>query len=112
MNKIERRLRRKRGIRKKIFGTAVKPRISVFRSNKHIYVQAVDDEAGRTLAHSSDAAVGKKKSLDGATAVGELLAQELVKKEIKQGVFDRNGYLYHGLVKAVAEGVRKGGVKV
>jgi large subunit ribosomal protein L18 len=112
MNKIERRMRRKRGIRKKIFGTNAKPRITVFKSNRHIYVQAIDDQLGRTLAHSSDAFAGSKRSKEGAVAVGEKLAEMLLGKEIKQGVFDRNGYLYHGLVKSVADGVRKGGVKV
>lgn len=112
MNKIERRLRRKRGIRKNIFGTNEKPRITVFKSNKHVYVQAIDDQIGRTLAHSSDALAGSKRSKDGAVAVGEKLAAMLLGKEIKQAVFDRNGYLYHGLVKSVAEGIRKGGVKV
>ena len=112
MNKIERRMRRKRGIRKNIFGTNAKPRITVFKSNRHIYVQAIDDQLGRTLAHSSDVFAGSKKSKEGAVAVGEKLAEMLLGKEINQAVFDRNGYLYHGLVKSVADGVRKGGVKV
>ena len=112
MNKIERRMRRKRGIRKKIFGTNTKPRITVFKSNRHIYVQAVDDQLGRTLAHSSDVLAGSKRSKEGAVEVGGKLAVMLLGKEIKQAVFDRNGYLYHGLVKSVADGIRKGGVKV
>jgi large subunit ribosomal protein L18 len=112
MNKIERRVRRKKGIRKKIFGTPAKPRITIFKSNKHIYVQAVDDQLGRTIAYSSDVFTGVKKSKEGAVVVGEKLAEKLIGKEIKQAVFDRNGYLYHGLVKSVADGIRKGGVKV
>jgi large subunit ribosomal protein L18 len=112
MNKIERRIRRKRGIRKKIFGTPETPRITVFKSNKHIYAQAIDDQLGRTLAYSSDVSAGSKKSKEGAVAVGEKLAEKLLGKEIKQAVFDRNGYLYHGLVKSVADGIRKGGVRV
>lgn len=112
MNKIERRLRRKRGIRKKISGSASKPRITVFKSNKHLYVQAVDDEAGHTLACSSDRAAGAKKNLEGAGTVGQKLAEALVQKGVKQGVFDRNGYIFHGLVKAVVEGIRKGGIRV
>jgi large subunit ribosomal protein L18 len=111
MNKIEKRLRRKRGIRKKIFGTPQTPRITVFKSNKHIYVQAVDDQRGHTLAHSSDAFAGAKKTKEGAALVGEKLAEALKAKEIETAVFDRNGYLYHGLVKALAEGIRKGGIK-
>jgi large subunit ribosomal protein L18 len=112
MNKIERRARRKRGIRKKIFGTSAKPRITVFKSNRHIYAQAVDDQLGHTIAYSSDVFAGSKKSKEGSVAVGEKLAEKLLAKEIKQAVFDRNGYLYHGLVKSVADGVRKGGIKV
>jgi large subunit ribosomal protein L18 len=112
MNKIEKRLRRKRGIRKKIFGTPQVPRITVFKSNRHIYVQAIDDKLGHTLAHASDVFAGAKKTKEGAALVGEKLAESLKAKEIDKAVFDRNGYLYHGLVKAVAEGIRKGGVKV
>jgi large subunit ribosomal protein L18 len=112
MNKIEKRLRRKKGIRKNIYGTAEKPRITVFRSNKHIYVQAIDDRNGATIEYSSDFEAKVKKNIDGAAAVGEKLAGKLVKKKIKEAVYDRNGYIYHGVVKALADGVRKGGIKL
>jgi large subunit ribosomal protein L18 len=112
MDKLERRLRRKKGIRKLISGTADKPRISVFKSNRHIYVQAIDDDKGMTIVSASDFEKGVKKNLHGATTIGELLAKRLKEKKIKEGVFDRNGYPYHGLVKAVCEGARKGGLKI
>ncbi len=112
MNKIERRLRRKKGIRKNIYGIPSKPRITVYRSNKHLYVQAIDDLHGNTLCSSSDFDAGIRKNLKGASAVGLKLAEKLLKKNVKDAIFDRNGYIYHGLVKAVADGVRKGGIKV
>ena len=112
MNKIEKRFRRKKGIRKKIYGTVEKPRITVFRSNKHIYVQAIDDHNGTTIEYSSDFEAKVKKNIDGAAAVGENLAEKLIKKKIKEAVYDRNGYIYHGVVKALADGVRKGGIKL
>ena len=112
MNKIEKRYRRKKGIRKTINGTAEKPRITVFRSNKHIYVQAVDDIKGITIDFSSDYEAKVKRNIDGAAVVGEKLAEKLVKKKIKEAVYDRNGYIYHGIVKALADGVRKSGIKL
>jgi large subunit ribosomal protein L18 len=112
MNKTERRFRRKKGIRKHLFGTAKKPRISVFKSNRHIYVQAIDDEKGITIVSASDFEEGMKSNLDGAAKIGELLAKRLKDKKIKEGVFDRNGYPYHGIVKAVCEGARKGGLAI
>ncbi|UCB46874.1 MAG: 50S ribosomal protein L18 [Spirochaetota bacterium] len=112
MNKTERRLRRKKGIRKRVFGTAKNPRISVFKSNRHIYVQAIDDEKGITIISASDFEKGIKGNLEGATKIGELLAKRLKEKKINEGVFDRNGYPYHGLIKAVCEGARKGGLKI
>jgi large subunit ribosomal protein L18 len=112
MDKLEQRARRKRGIRKRIHGTSDKPRITVFRSNKHLYVQAVDDAVGKTIASSSDLESGVKNNKKGAAAVGEKLAEKLAQVEVQRAVFDRNGYLYHGVVAAVAEGVRKGGIQV
>ena len=112
MNKKERRLRRKKGIRKKIYGTPSKPRITVYKSNRHLYVQAIDDIAGKTVGSLSDFAAGVKCNLEGASKIGVKLADKLLEKKIKEGVFDRNGYVYHGLIKAVADGVRKGGIKV
>ena len=111
------RERRKLRIRRKISGTAERPRLSVFRSLKHIYAQVVDDVAGSTLAHCSTLAknvkpqADDKNKSDAATLVGETLAAVLKEKGITKVVFDRNGYLYHGRIKALAEGARKGGLE-
>jgi large subunit ribosomal protein L18 len=108
----EARARRKRRIRGRISGTAARPRVSVFRSNKAIYAQLVDDVTAATLvaARSTEVeAAGLKKS-EVARKVGELLAQRAKDKGIESVVFDRSGYLYHGRVKALAEGAREGGL--
>jgi len=109
----EARARRKRRIRGRISGTAERPRVSVFRSNKAIYAQLVDDAAAATLAAARSAEIeavsGVSKS-EAAKKVGELLAQRAREKGIERVVFDRSGYLYHGRVKALAEGVREGGL--
>jgi large subunit ribosomal protein L18 len=112
----EGRERRKRRIRKKISGSGDRPRVSVFRSSKHIYAQAIDDSKGSTLATVSTLSEGVKESLEGdktaeAKAVGAALAKVLKDKGIEQIIFDRNGYLYHGRVKALAEGAREAGLK-
>jgi large subunit ribosomal protein L18 len=113
--KVAARVRRKVSIRKKLEGTAERPRLSVFRSAKHIYVQAVDDITQTVIASASDledavkASPGKKK--DKAKAVGKSLAQKLLAKNISLCVFDRNGFIYHGRVSAVADGAREGGLK-
>jgi large subunit ribosomal protein L18 len=112
MDKYERRTRRKKGIRKNIHGTKVKPRVSVYRSNRHIFVQAIDDETGVTLCSVSDVEAGVKRNTEGALNVGEKLAEKLKKGKVQEAVFDRNGFLYHGIVKSVADGVRKGGIRV
>ncbi len=112
MDKISKRLRRKRGIRKRIYGTSVRPRISVFKSNRHIYVQAIDDDSGSTIGSSSDFDAGVKRNIDGAMTIGQKLAEKLLKKNVKDGVFDRNGFIYCGLIKALCDGIRKGGLKV
>ncbi len=110
------RLRRKKRIRRKITGTAERPRLTVFRSAKHIYAQAVDDFNGCTLACASTVA-GDPASAefdnksDAARAVGKLLAEGLKAKGIEEAVFDRNGYIYHGRVKALAEAAREAGLK-
>tara|TARA_B100000963_G_scaffold360394_1_gene391132 strand:+ start:4995 stop:5345 length:351 start_codon:yes stop_codon:yes gene_type:complete len=112
--KDARRARIKSSIRKKVEGTAERPRMSVFRSNKEIYVQFIDDEAGKTLASasSSDEGISAKGSkVDLATEVGKKAAEVAISAGIVQVVFDRNGYLYHGRVKALAEGAREGGLK-
>jgi len=112
MDKIQRRIRRKKGIRKKISGHSAKPRITVFKSNRHLYVQAVDDDTGNTLCSCSDLRTSVKRNREGASQVGLELAKDLKKKKIAEGVFDRNGYVYHGIVQAVADGIRKGGIKL
>ncbi|MFH1565990.1 MAG: 50S ribosomal protein L18 [bacterium] len=97
--------KRKVRIRSKIEGSSSKPRITVFRSNKYIYGQAVDDSKSQTLVSGFGS---KKESFD----IGEKFGTELLKKKIKKAVFDRNGYKYHGVVKNFADGVRKGGVQI
>ena len=107
-----RRLRIKTRIRGKISGTQVRPRLTVFRSNKQIYAQLIDDETGRTLVSASSlkmAAEGTKQEI--AAKVGEQVAQAAVAQGIESAVFDRNGYLYHGRIKALADAARNGGLK-
>ena len=115
MTKLKRRLRIKRRIRTKIRGTQERPRMSVFRSNKQIYVQVVDDDLGQTLASASskDKFVvdkGAMTKVEQAQHVGHLAAEVAKSKGIVTVVFDRNGYLYHGRVKALAEAAREGGL--
>jgi large subunit ribosomal protein L18 len=113
--KEEGRARRKRRIRKKVSGNGDRPRVSVFRSSKHIYVQAIDDSKGATVATVSTLSDGLKglegTKTDEAKAVGAALAKVLKDKGIESIIFDRNGYLYHGRVKALAEGAREAGLK-
>ena len=114
MAKLEGRARRKLRIRKKISGTPERPRLSVFRSNKQIYAQVVDDAAGTTLAQAGSLKVQTPDDANKsqvAEAVGQAIAQACLEKGIKQVVFDRNGYIYHGRVKALADGARKGGLE-
>ena len=110
----DRRARRHKRVRKDAFGTAERPRLVVFRSNKGIFAQLVDDETGRTLAGASW--LGLPKSFKGnrieqATEVGKAVAEVAKKAGIETVVFDRGGYLYHGRVKALADGAREGGLK-
>lgn len=102
-------------IRKRVSGSATKPRLSVFRSNKDIYAQLIDDENGQTLASSSsrekDIAAQKVNKVDSSKLVGASLARKSVDLGIKVVVFDRSGYLYHGRVKALADGAREGGLQ-
>ena len=110
--KTARRLRVRRGVRAKINGTAERPRLSVFRSNAHIYAQLIDDRAGHTLAAASSLEEGVEGSrIDVAKTVGKRLAERGKEAGIESVVFDRNGYRYHGRVKAVAEGAREGGLQ-
>ena len=107
-----RRLKRRRRVRAKVRGTAERPRISVFRSNRGIFAQLIDDSAGRTLAAVSwtEAELRSLKPLEQAAKAGELLAQRAKAAGIETAVFDRGGYQYHGRVKALAEGAREGGL--
>jgi len=110
-NKIKRKLRIKRGIRSKIQGTTSRPRLSVFKSNKGIYAQIIDDSKGHTLSSSSSAELGTKLNIESSKDVGKKIAEKAVAAGIAEVVFDRSGYLYHGKVKALAEGAREGGLK-
>ena len=112
--KARRRKRIRQRIRKKIFGTAERPRMSVFRSNKDIYVQLIDDTIGHTMIAASSQDEGIKKDVnksEQSTQVGEKLAEKAKEAGLEKVVFDRGGYLYHGRVKALAEGARKGGLQ-
>ena len=123
--KRQKRLQRHRRVRAKIKGTGERPRLSVFRSNKHLWVQLIDDTRGVTIAAANDAEVNsalersaiksgtKEKGTRAARAesLGMIIAARAKEKKIKQAVFDRGGHSYHGLVKAVAEGARKEGLK-
>lgn len=133
--KREKQLRRHKRVRAKIFGTKGRPRLCVFRSNKHIYAQLIDDEKSYTILSSSDLELKnskikdqkskrkpkekeiekEEKSISGKVAiayeVGKLIAKKALKQKIEKAVFDRGGYKYHGRVKALAEGARKGGLK-
>jgi len=112
--KLSRRDRIKMGIRKRLSGSSIRPRLSVYRSNKGIYAQIIDDVSGKTLVSASSlskdftAADGTK--IDQSVAVGKLVASKAIAAGIKDVVFDRNGYLYHGRVKSLAEGAREGGL--
>ena len=108
----ERRTRIKQGIRQKIRGTSERPRLSVFRSNTGIYAQIIDDVKGVTIAAASSLELGKKTvNMENSKNVGKKLAEKAVASGIQSIVFDRNGYLYHGNIKAFAEGAREGGLK-
>lgn len=133
LEKQQKRYRRHKRVRAKIFGTARRPRLCVFRSNKHIYAQIIDDEKGKTILSASDLEIKKSKiknqrskikkeknketrePLAGKMAiayeVGKLIAKKTLNKKIEKVIFDRAGYKYHGRVKALAEGAREGGLK-
>jgi large subunit ribosomal protein L18 len=118
LTNAERRDKRRFRIRKRLSGNAAKPRLSVFRSSKHIYVQAIDDGTGRTLAAAgttektvAETIKGTKGKVDAATAVGKAIAEKLLKLGVTAAVFDRGGNRYHGRVKALAEGARAGGLQ-
>lgn len=116
MTKEQARARRKLRIRKKVNGTELKPRLVVFRSNVHIYAQLVDDETGATLVSSSTLVLSRagqaaRANREGAATVGKDIAEKAKAKNIEAVVFDRNGYIYHGRIKALADGAREGGLK-
>jgi len=114
-NKLSRRTKIRLHIRKRVSGTADKPRLSVFRSNKSIYAQLINDVEGVTLASASSASkdIGENKvtKTEAAKLVGKLIAERAKESGIETVVFDRGGYLYHGRVKSLAEGAREGGLK-
>jgi large subunit ribosomal protein L18 len=111
--KPQQRLRRRRRVRSKITGTAERPRLSVFRSNRGVVAQLVDDRSGKTVAAVNwiEADLRKLAPMDQATKVGSLLAERAKKEGVTACVFDRGGYRYHGRVKALAEGARQGGLE-
>ena len=110
--KVERRIKIKYRIRKSVFGTAERPRMSVFRSNKQIYVQVIkiNDLEGKTLASASSAGLEAMPKIEQAAKVGEMIAAKAKEAGVESVVFDRNGYLYHGRVKSLADAARKGGL--
>jgi large subunit ribosomal protein L18 len=116
-DKTRKRLKRKGTIRLRVTGTAERPRLSVFRSAKHVYAQAIDDLTGHVLASASDTEEGIKTSVTGrpkkerARQVGKIIGEKLLAKKIEAVVFDRNGFIYHGRVKEVADGARDAGLK-
>ena len=110
VTKPARRLKRRRRVRAKIVGTAARPRVSVFRSNRGISAQLVDDVAGRTIAAVNWTEFNSEARMEQATKVGSTLAERAKAAGIEQVVFDRGGYKYHGRVKALAEGAREGGL--
>jgi large subunit ribosomal protein L18 len=114
VTKPQRRLKRRRRVRAKVFGTAERPRISVFRSNRGLFAQLIDDTAGHTLASVqwTESDLRGLKPLEQAERAGRLLADRAKAAGVESAVFDRGGYQYHGRVKAFAEGVREGGLAV
>jgi len=114
VEKDRKRLKRKIHIRKRITGTPERPRMSVFKSNKSLYIQVIDDSVGNTIASVSTLEKDLKDikdTIEGAGKLGEIMGKRLLEKNVKTVVFDRNGYLYHGVVKAMADGARKAGIE-
>ncbi len=109
--KVKRRLRIRQGIRQRVSGTSEKPRLSVFKSNKGIYAQVIDDEKGHTLAAASSKEIKDSGvNIETAKEVGKKIAEKASSNGVKQVVFDRGGYIYHGRIKALADGAREGGL--
>jgi large subunit ribosomal protein L18 len=114
IEKKNRRKRRKMSIRRRIAGTTERPRLSVFKSNKHMYIQVIDDSEGKTLLAISSRAgdtKGLKPTVADGAKMGEAVGAKMKEQNITTAVFDRNGHLYHGVVKAIADGARKAGIK-
>ena len=111
ISKLERRNKIKARIRGRISGTAERPRLCVFRSNKQIYAQVIDDLAGNTLVSASSKGIEQGTKCEIAAQVGELIAKKAQEAGITTVVFDRNGFLFHGRIKSLADGARKGGLK-
>lgn len=110
--KLHKRTIRHKRVRSRVSGTDSRPRLSVFRANKHIYAQLIDDNSGKTIISASSSEVKSKgKKADLAKEVGKLVASKAIAKSIKAVKFDRGGYAYHGRVKALAEGAREGGLE-
>lgn len=113
-DKLRKREQRRTHVRKNIEGTPGKPRMTVFKSNRYLYVQVVDDLAGATLASAStleESLKAIKRNVEGAAKLGEEIGKRLKDKNVATVVFDRNGYKYHGIVKAIADGARKAGIQ-
>ena len=111
ISKIDRRNKIKARIRGRISGTATRPRMTVFRSNKQIYVQLIDDLAGKTIVSTSSKGIEEGTKIEIAAKVGEAIAKKALEAGINEVVFDRNGYLFHGRVKSLADAARNGGLK-
>ena len=114
LDKLRKREKRRIHVRKNISGSPEKPRMTVYKSNTQIYVQVIDDLAGNTLASVStleEAMKGVRRNVEGAGKVGEEIGKRLSEKGIKTVIFDRNGYKYHGIIKALADGARKSGIQ-
>jgi len=112
-DKLRKRQQRKLHVRKNLSGTSEKPRMTIFKSNRYLYVQVIDDTAGATLASASsleESLKTLKRNLEGAGKLGEEIGKRLKEKSVATVVFDRNGYKYHGIVKAIADGARKAGI--
>lgn len=111
-----RRQRRHRRVRARIIGTSERPRISVFKSSKHLFVQFIDDKTGKTIISSKVISAKKSKikgtKTDKAAKIGEMLAEKAKEGGIKEAIFDRGGFKFHGRIKAVADGLRRGGIKL
>ncbi len=113
-DKLRKRDQRRMHVRKNVSGTPEKPRMTIFKSNNYLYVQVIDDSIGGTLAAASsleESLKGFKRNVEGAGKLGEEIGKRLKEKNIDKVVFDRNGYKYHGIVKAIADGARKSGIQ-